>query len=170
MPLQMTFEHVRGSRSGKSDVVDRESILIGRGDGNDVILDAFQDPTVSAQHAEVRLENGEVVLYDMGSLNGTFLNGVSVRRAELHQGDQIALGRQGPLLRVDLGQVGGTGSVRQVRIPDLASGRGGSTVSEQVIRIESHVDSDSMTTHTALFFMLLGALAVSLVALVLDWI
>ena len=45
---------------------------IGRSADNDIVLDA---PSVSAHHAEVRYENGRYILYDIGSTNGTFVNG-----------------------------------------------------------------------------------------------
>ncbi len=100
--MQIVLNHRSGSREGQVEVLSRESILIGRGDENDVALDPFQDPTVSAHHAEIRIEAGSLILYDMGSLNGTFLNGQQVRRAELKPGDLIGLGREGPRLKFDV--------------------------------------------------------------------
>jgi pSer/pThr/pTyr-binding forkhead associated (FHA) protein len=55
----------------------------------DLILD---DSTVSAEHARVRHERGQFVLYDMASTNGTFVNGDKVSRAPLYDGDVVKLG------------------------------------------------------------------------------
>ena len=96
--MRVMIDHLSGSKSGRKEAFDRESVLIGRGRSNDVSLDPFLDATVSSQHAEIRLEDGVFVLYDMGSLNGTYLNGSSVRRATLKDGDEISLGREGPRL------------------------------------------------------------------------
>ena len=96
--LSLTLSHLSGSRIGEIEKFSRESVLIGRGRHNDVALDAFLDPTVSTQHAEIRCEQGCWVLYDMGSLNGSFVNGHRVRRVELRNGDEISLGRAGPRL------------------------------------------------------------------------
>jgi predicted component of type VI protein secretion system len=92
----VVLRHLSGSKSGHIDEFACDSILIGRGTHNDIALDPFLDPTVSANHAEIRWEREGFVLYDMGSLNGTFLNGQSVRRALIQGGDEIGLGRRGP--------------------------------------------------------------------------
>lgn len=92
----VVLRHLSGSKSGHTDELAGDSILIGRGAHNDIALDPFLDPTVSANHAEIRFERDGFVLYDMGSLNGTFLNGHSVKRAPIQAGDEIGLGRKGP--------------------------------------------------------------------------
>jgi pSer/pThr/pTyr-binding forkhead associated (FHA) protein len=97
--VKVALAHLSGSKIGRREEFEAESVLIGRGAPNDVMLDPFLDPTVSAQHAEIRLEPDGFVLYDMGSLNGTFLNGQFVRRASLQTGDEISLGKRGPRLR-----------------------------------------------------------------------
>jgi len=50
------------------------------------------DPKVSRQHAEVRRDREGFLLVDLGSTNGTLVNGRSVREAHLHDGDRIAIG------------------------------------------------------------------------------
>jgi len=57
---------------------------------NDLVLD---DETISAQHARIKLEGGQYVLYDLASTNGTFANGRRVYRWPLMDGDQIIIGR-----------------------------------------------------------------------------
>lgn len=94
--FRLTLSHLGGSRVGEVEEFSRESVLIGRGRHNDVALDSFLDPTVSTQHAEIRREDGVWMLYDMGSLNGSFVNGHRIRRVELRNGDEITLGRAGP--------------------------------------------------------------------------
>jgi len=64
--------------------------LLGRGTDCDLRL---VDPGVSRHHAELRIENDQVVLVDRGSTNGTFVNGQPVRRVVLTDGTQITLGR-----------------------------------------------------------------------------
>lgn len=92
----VVLRHLSGSKNGHVDELAGDSILIGRGAHNDIALDPFLDPTVSANHAEIRFERDGFVLYDMGSLNGTFLNGHAVKRATIQAGDEIGLGRKGP--------------------------------------------------------------------------
>ena len=50
------------------------------------------DPSVSRYHARVDVLEGAWVLTDLGSANGTFLNGLAVRRAGLAPGDLLSLG------------------------------------------------------------------------------
>ena len=70
---------------------ERRALLIGRSPGCDLVL---EDPTVSRHHAELIRERDRWVLRDMGSTNGTRVNGWRVRRAVVAPGDVIALGAQ----------------------------------------------------------------------------
>ncbi|HUB37735.1 MAG TPA: DUF3662 and FHA domain-containing protein [Streptosporangiaceae bacterium] len=73
-------------------------IILGRGTDCDLRL---VDPGVSRHHAEIRVEDGEVVLVDLGSTNGTFVNGQPVRRVLLTDGTQVTLGRTTLVFRRD---------------------------------------------------------------------
>jgi hypothetical protein len=72
--------------------------LLGRGTDCDLRL---VDPGVSRHHAELRVENDQVVLVDLGSTNGTFVNGQPVRRVVLSDGTHISLGRTTLVFRQD---------------------------------------------------------------------
>ena len=73
-------------------------IILGRGTDCDLRL---VDPGVSRHHAEIRVEDGEVVLVDLGSTNGTFVNGQPVRRVTLTDGTKVTLGRTTLIFRRD---------------------------------------------------------------------
>jgi len=62
---------------------------LGRGEANDFTL---TDPAVSGSHCEIRVTAQSVVIKDLGSTNGTFVNRALVREALLHEGDRIHLG------------------------------------------------------------------------------
>jgi hypothetical protein len=67
-----------------------EPVTIGRHPDCDVVLN---DQEVSRQHAEVRREDGQFLLVDLGSLNGTKVNGVGVKAPRaLEDGDTITIG------------------------------------------------------------------------------
>jgi hypothetical protein len=93
-PLQ---EHarVRAQRAllaleDKRMVVGPAGVVIGRSRQSDVVVD---DPNVSRQHAEIRPRGGSWVLTDLGSTNGSVLNGRRIDGAEvLKPGDQIEIG------------------------------------------------------------------------------
>ena len=72
--------------------------ILGRGTDSDLLL---VDPGVSRHHAEIRVEDGEVVLVDLGSTNGTFVNGQPVRRVPLTDGTRVTLGRTTLVFRRD---------------------------------------------------------------------
>ena len=50
------------------------------------------DDTVSRRHAELRAEDGRWLLRDLGSSNGTWVNGRRVIEAEVRPGDLVQLG------------------------------------------------------------------------------
>ncbi len=61
---------------------------------------------VSRRHASLREEDGVLVLRDLGSTTGTFLDGINVEEAELGTGDVIELGSGGPRLRLEVEEEG----------------------------------------------------------------
>lgn len=63
---------------------------LGRRESNEVFLD---DPNISRVHAQIELFEGKYILTDLGSLNGTYLNGKRIHRTHLSQGDHIKLGK-----------------------------------------------------------------------------
>ena len=67
-----------------------EGALLGRGDSADIRL---EDGFASSQHARLVPQGDVMVLEDLGSTNGTYLNGESVRGPQpLHVGDTIRIG------------------------------------------------------------------------------
>jgi pSer/pThr/pTyr-binding forkhead associated (FHA) protein len=67
-----------------------EGAVLGRGDAAEIRLD---DPFASSRHARVVLQGGVVVLEDLGSTNGTYLNEELLRGlAPLHHGDRVRIG------------------------------------------------------------------------------
>ncbi len=68
-----------------------DEFLIGRGADCDLRLAEYD---VSRHHCLIRLRGGEATLVDLGSSNGTFVNGLRVlSQAPLHSGDEITLGK-----------------------------------------------------------------------------
>jgi len=79
-----------GGRSGETFHVRGERTLIGRSPDCDIFLD---DVTVSRRHAVVAERDGAFFIEDQGSLNGTFLNRRRIESGELHDGDELQIGK-----------------------------------------------------------------------------
>ena len=80
-------------------LLDHERVTVGRRPSNDVCLPY---PTVSAAHAVFVTVPTGVVMEDLGSTNGTTVNGKRVPRHFLHDGDRIDIGRQTLLYFADV--------------------------------------------------------------------
>jgi pSer/pThr/pTyr-binding forkhead associated (FHA) protein len=82
----------RGDRSDQTREIplNQAEFLIGRGADCDLRL---RVSSVSRHHCLIRLGAEEATLVDLGSSNGTYLNGSRVRsQATLHHGDEVQLG------------------------------------------------------------------------------
>ena len=74
---------------GGDVTLDQRVIVIGRSSDCDIVVD---DPNVSRRHAEVRRIGDGYSLVDLGSTNGTEVNGQRIRETALMNGDVIAVG------------------------------------------------------------------------------
>jgi pSer/pThr/pTyr-binding forkhead associated (FHA) protein len=79
--------------------ITREEFLIGRGTDCDLRLGSSE---ISRHHCLVRVRGQEATVSDLGSSNGTFLNGNRVRsQAPVHSGDELRLGSFAFVLELD---------------------------------------------------------------------
>src|SRR5437762_11377953 len=86
----VTFQIIEGIDKGR---VFRElptPVTIGREEGN---LLRLNDERVSRFHAKVQFDNGEIILTDLESTNGTRVNGTVVQIRRLRPGDRVSVGR-----------------------------------------------------------------------------
>ena len=79
------------SREGPSKNFNliQENISIGRGKDNDIVL---LDQRASRQHAQIKKENNQYVINDLGSVNGILVNETKTNTATLQHNDQIKIG------------------------------------------------------------------------------
>lgn len=86
-----------GARAGSRERFDKSVVSVGRHPLNDLRFDATKDLDVSARHAEIRSIDDRHVLHDLGSTNGTYVNGEKVVGGRaLEEGDTILFGAGGP--------------------------------------------------------------------------
>ena len=76
---------------GAAVVLDQSEVLIGRDPHAQALLEG--DGFVSARHALVRVRGGRLTIADLGSTNGTFVNGERIAaETALDDGDEVAIG------------------------------------------------------------------------------
>lgn len=80
----------RGPGTGSRYLLDTDLSTVGRHPESEIFLD---DITVSRRHVEFRRQDGDFRVHDVGSLNGTYLNGDRVDDAELQNGDEVRIGK-----------------------------------------------------------------------------
>ncbi|MEZ5606611.1 MAG: FHA domain-containing protein [Burkholderiaceae bacterium] len=74
----------------KEALLTKDRSTIGRRPYNDVVIDNL---AVSGEHAVIQMAGADALLEDLGSTNGTFVNGRAVRKHSLADGDVIEIGR-----------------------------------------------------------------------------
>ncbi len=76
-------------QGGEVPLPPEAEIVIGRSSDLDMVL---VEDMVSRRHAKMFVNGDEVVVQDLGSTNGTFVNGERVKRAKVNEGDRILIG------------------------------------------------------------------------------
>ena len=79
----------RGASGTQEIVLKPGAKCLGRNEQNDLPIN---DPTVSGFHCEIDFEHDTVIVKDLGSTNGTFINSVPIRQAILEPGQTLRLG------------------------------------------------------------------------------
>ncbi len=78
-----------GEEAGKEYLINKVGLTIGRSEGNDVVLN---DTLVSRHHAQIiRNDDDTITIKDLGSGNGTFINGKKIDETLLSSGDEIKI-------------------------------------------------------------------------------
>jgi hypothetical protein len=88
--MRLALRFISGKyQGGEFPLEDEREIIVGRSSDLDMVL---VEEMVSRRHARVQLTGGSVRIDDLGSTNGTFVNGERVTHAELQEGDRVLIG------------------------------------------------------------------------------
>ena len=85
---ELTIES--GPDAGHTHRVGDHALRMGRSPDNDVI---FRDPATSGHHARLERRAEQFWVVDLGSTNGTFVNGESIQEKQLNPGDRLTIGQ-----------------------------------------------------------------------------
>ena len=102
---------VAGPEVGTEWAFKAREIIIGRDEDCQLVM---SDIAVSRRHARITLAQEQFVLTDLGSGNGTFLNGVRIQEETLSPGDEIIIGER-TLRFVELNEAPATGAAHPVQ-------------------------------------------------------
>ena len=105
-------------QGGEFPVASDREIVIGRANELDVVL---VEDMVSRRHAKISSAHDSLSIEDLGSTNGTFVNGEKIKRAKLKEGDRVLIGT----------------SIVRVAVTDALAGSGESREAEARARMQS---------------------------------
>lgn len=112
MSFQYKITIQSGPEAGKEFTLDKMELFLGREPGNDLVVN---DPEVSRRHARLKKIGTQYLLEDMGSTNGTFLQGNRITLpVMLQSGDEIKIGER-VVIRYEISQIDPNATVVSVR-------------------------------------------------------
>lgn len=90
LPINWAYLIIKhGENRGKDFKIIKDETTIGREPENDIVI---PNPTVSRFHAKITRSEDKYFIEDLGSANGTMVNGIRVTKELLHDGDIVQLG------------------------------------------------------------------------------
>ncbi len=76
-------------QGGEFPIVADRQVIVGRSSDLDMVL---VEDMVSRKHARITVQGDQIWIEDLGSTNGTFVNGEKIKRASLKEGDRVLIG------------------------------------------------------------------------------
>ncbi len=120
--MKAQFKFLSGARVGQTEAFAKAYVGLGRHPLSDVRFDAERDLDVSARHAAIVRRGETFVIQDLGSRNGTFVNGTRITGdTPLHDGDVIGFGAKGPAVEFRI--LGTDDAVTGSTVAEAAAGR-----------------------------------------------
>ena len=104
-------------QGGEFPLPNNKEIVVGRSSELDMVL---VEDMVSRRHAKLTVTGDQIFIQDLGSTNGTFVNGEKIKRARLQEGDRILIGTS--IIKLVAAEGGAAGDAK-ARLEDVAQGR-----------------------------------------------
>ena len=110
-------------QGGEFPIVNDKPIIVGRSSDLDMVL---VEDMVSRKHARITMQQDQIWIEDLGSTNGSFVNGEKIKRARLKEGDRVLIGTS--ILKVIAGEGARADSTDAKRdLENVAAARGRNT-------------------------------------------
>jgi len=120
--VKAQFKFLSGARTGQVETFQKAYLGLGRHPLSDVRFDAERDLDVSSRHCAIMAKSEGFVLQDLGSKNGTYVNGERLTGDRLLvDGDVIGFGAKGPALEFHV--LAGAADDRATETAEAAAGR-----------------------------------------------
>ena len=111
-----------GAHAGRQQRLAADFATLGRHPASDLQFDPEGDLDVSARHTAVFRQGGGFVVRDLGSTNGTWVNGARIRSDRaLESGDRIQLGPRGPEIQFEIVEIEERPAAMAVPAPDRSA-------------------------------------------------
>src|SRR5580658_6546542 len=108
-------------QGGEFPIATDKSIVVGRSSDLDMVL---VEDMVSRKHARIAMQGDQIWIEDLGSTNGTFVNGEKIKRARLKEGDRVLIGTS--ILKLIAGDGYQDNTDAKVQLENVAAARRGS--------------------------------------------
>ena len=116
---QFALRFISGKyQGGEFPLPTTKELVVGRSSELDMVL---VEDMVSRRHAKITVTGDQIFIQDLGSTNGTFVNGEKIKRARLQEGDRILIGTS--IIKLVAADSAGSATSRSPNLEDVAAGR-----------------------------------------------
>ncbi len=105
-------------QGGEFPIATDKQIIVGRSSDLDMVL---VEDMVSRKHAKIAMQGDQIWIEDLGSTNGTFVNGEKIKRSRLKEGDRVLIGTS--ILKVIAGDAARDGADAKIELENVAHAR-----------------------------------------------
>src|SRR5580658_6852455 len=105
-------------QGGEFPIATDKQIIVGRSSDLDMVL---VEDMVSRKHARIAMQSDQIWIEDLGSTNGTFVNGEKIKRARLKEGDRVLIGTS--ILKLIAGDGSNDSADAKVQLENVAAAR-----------------------------------------------
>src|SRR6202041_2591250 len=121
-PRSYVLRFISGKyQGGEFPIATDKQIIVGRSSDLDMVL---VEDMVSRKHARIAMQSDQIWIEDLGSTNGTFVNGEKIKRARLKEGDRVLIGTS--ILKLIAGEGAQDNTDAKMQLENVAAARKGS--------------------------------------------